>query len=61
MCQNLSEKFNNLHSMANDALKSKWDTRGELMRVASKPNSIVRIKSIQASKKSFKRDRKIDT
>ena len=62
MLQNLSDKFNNLYSMANDALKSKWDTRGELMRVASKKSkSIVRIKSLQASKKNFRRDRKVDT
>ena len=60
MCENLFEKYSNLFNMASDALKKKWDTREELMSMA-KPKNIVRIQSLASSKKSFKRDRKVDT
>lgn len=60
MCENLTEKYSNLCTMANDALENKWDTREELMQVA-KPTDTVRIKSLQASKKSFRRNRELDT
>lgn len=60
MCENLFEKYSKLHNMASDALNQKWDTREELMSMA-KPKGMARIKSLASSKKSFKRDRKVDT
>ena len=51
-----------MYNMANDAIcKKRWDTREELLQMV-KPKSMARINSLQASsKKSFKRDRNIDS
>ena len=60
MCENLFEKYSKLFNMASDALANKWDTREELMSMST-PKNIVRIKSLAQSKKTFKRDRSLDT
>jgi len=60
MCVDLFEKYSKLSSLASHALDNRWDTRQELMKMA-KPSNIVSVGSLQNSKKSFKRNRKLDT
>lgn len=54
----LQEKYSNLKAQADQARTKQWDTKKELRKVSQ--SKLVKVSSLAASKKSFKRNRNHD-